>query len=123
MQLFLDDTYKKSLNFDLLQLLHTQFPGDVGCFAVYLLNYITLQPGEAIYIPPNVVHAYLSGGELFKFEIQYVLCKYKRSVVYCLHKLNFCRLHRMHGMFGQCYKSWFNTKTERCAKFNEEHDI
>lgn len=63
MQLFLDDVYKKSLNFDLLQRLHTEFPGDVGCFAVYLLNYITLQPGEAIYIRPNVVHAYLSGGE------------------------------------------------------------
>ncbi|XP_011142723.1 mannose-6-phosphate isomerase isoform X1 [Harpegnathos saltator] len=56
-----DDAYKKLMNFDLLQHLHTDFPGDVGCFAVYLLNYITLQPGEAIYIPPNVIHAYLSG--------------------------------------------------------------
>ncbi|XP_032664516.1 mannose-6-phosphate isomerase [Odontomachus brunneus] len=56
-----DDVYKKSLNFDLLKRLHAEFPGDVGCFAVYLLNYITLQPGEAIYISPNVVHAYLSG--------------------------------------------------------------
>lgn len=67
-QLFLDDAYKKSLNFDLLQLLHTDFPGDVGCLAIYLLNYITLQPGEAIYIPSNVVHAYLSGGELFLYS-------------------------------------------------------
>ncbi|KAK4535522.1 hypothetical protein CDCA_CDCA05G1547 [Cyanidium caldarium] len=41
--------------------LHTQFPGDVGVFAPYLLHYVQLQPGEALYMGPNEPHAYLSG--------------------------------------------------------------
>jgi mannose-6-phosphate isomerase len=41
--------------------LNTQYPGDVGIFAAYFLNYITLQPGEAIYLEANEPHAYLSG--------------------------------------------------------------
>jgi len=44
--------------------LHTQFPGDVGCFCVYFLNLISLLPGEAIFLNANMPHAYLSGGEL-----------------------------------------------------------
>lgn len=56
-----DDVSKKKLNVDLLQRLHADYPGDVGCFAVYLLNYVTMQPGEAMYIAANVPHAYLFG--------------------------------------------------------------
>lgn len=41
--------------------LNGQFPGEVGCFCVFLLNYITLQPGEAIFLAANEPHAYLSG--------------------------------------------------------------
>ncbi|CAL4183520.1 unnamed protein product, partial [Meganyctiphanes norvegica] len=41
--------------------LHQQYPGDVGCFSIYLLNYLTLQPGEAMFLGPNVIHAYLLG--------------------------------------------------------------
>ncbi|XP_065183313.1 mannose-6-phosphate isomerase-like [Sycon ciliatum] len=40
---------------------HGQFPGDVGCFAMYFLNVINLQPGEAIFLGPNIPHAYMSG--------------------------------------------------------------
>ncbi|XP_011335760.2 mannose-6-phosphate isomerase isoform X1 [Ooceraea biroi] len=46
---------------DLLERLCTDFPGDAGCFTIYLFNHIRLKPGEAIYIGPNVPHAYLSG--------------------------------------------------------------
>ncbi|XP_077264341.1 mannose phosphate isomerase [Temnothorax americanus] len=56
-----DDSYRQWIKADLLERLHGDYPGDVGCFAIYLFNYVTLQPGEAIYIGPNVPHAYLSG--------------------------------------------------------------
>merc|ERR1712029_797585 len=37
------------------------FPGDVGCFVIYFLNLIQLKPGEAMFLGPNLPHAYLSG--------------------------------------------------------------
>uniref|UniRef100_S4RGG1 Mannose-6-phosphate isomerase n=1 Tax=Petromyzon marinus TaxID=7757 RepID=S4RGG1_PETMA len=45
----------------LLLRLHSQFPADVGCFVIYFLNHITLQPGEAMFLGANEPHAYLSG--------------------------------------------------------------
>lgn len=41
--------------------LSNQYPGDVGIFAAYFLNYITLEPGQAIFLEANEPHAYLSG--------------------------------------------------------------
>jgi len=41
--------------------LHHHFPDDVGCFAALFLNYLRLEPGEALFIPPNEPHVYLSG--------------------------------------------------------------
>lgn len=41
--------------------LHEHFPGDPSVVAVLLLNPVTLQPGEAMYIPAGAIHAYLSG--------------------------------------------------------------
>ena len=41
--------------------LHAQYPGDVGCLCVLLLNYLQLQPGEAIFLSARMPHAYLSG--------------------------------------------------------------
>jgi len=37
------------------------YPGDVGCFAVYFLNIVTLKVGEALLLTPNEPHAYLDG--------------------------------------------------------------
>ena len=37
------------------------FPGDVGCFVIYFLNILVLKPGEAMFLGPNLPHAYLSG--------------------------------------------------------------
>ncbi|XP_055011679.1 mannose-6-phosphate isomerase isoform X2 [Boleophthalmus pectinirostris] len=45
----------------LLLTLYTQFPGDIGCFCVYFLNLIELQPGEAMFLRANEIHAYLYG--------------------------------------------------------------
>lgn len=46
---------------ELLLRLNSQFPGDVGCFGIYFLNHIVLKPGEAMFLGPNLPHAYLSG--------------------------------------------------------------
>ncbi|UYV72871.1 isomerase [Cordylochernes scorpioides] len=48
---------------DLVLELHGWYPGDIGCLAAFFLNQILLLPGQAIYLPPNVPHAYLQGGE------------------------------------------------------------
>jgi mannose-6-phosphate isomerase len=37
------------------------FPGDPGIIAAMLLNYLRLQPGEALYLGAGVPHAYLDG--------------------------------------------------------------
>ena len=42
------------------------FPGDVGCWSVYFLNFVTLQEGESMFLGPNVPHAYISGGTSVK---------------------------------------------------------
>ncbi|XP_012259805.2 mannose-6-phosphate isomerase [Athalia rosae] len=57
----LDECGRQALNGALLEKLHSQYPGDVGCFGIYLFNWITLQPGEALFLGPNEPHAYLSG--------------------------------------------------------------
>jgi mannose-6-phosphate isomerase len=38
-----------------------EFPSDPGVFAPYLLNIVELQEGEAIYLEPQIVHAYVRG--------------------------------------------------------------
>ncbi|MDR7381766.1 mannose-6-phosphate isomerase, class I [Promicromonospora iranensis] len=36
-------------------------PDDAGVLVALLLNHVTLRPGEAVYLPPGTVHAYLRG--------------------------------------------------------------
>lgn len=50
-------------NGDLLLRLHSQYPGDIGCFTIYFLNLVRLEPGEAMFLGANEPHAYLHGGE------------------------------------------------------------
>ncbi|MGW0737892.1 mannose-6-phosphate isomerase, class I [Streptomyces sp. NPDC002851] len=38
-----------------------QYPGDAGVIAAMLLNYVQLQPGEALFLGAGVPHAYLNG--------------------------------------------------------------
>ncbi|WP_166849907.1 mannose-6-phosphate isomerase, class I [Isoptericola sp. BMS4] len=42
-------------------LLAEQHPGDPGAIASFLLNRVTLDPGEALFLPSGEVHAYLAG--------------------------------------------------------------
>ncbi len=46
---------------DLILRLDQQFPGDVGCLVVYFLNDIIMEPGQALFLGPNVPHAYIQG--------------------------------------------------------------
>ena len=48
---------------DLFVRLNSQFPGDVGCFCIYFMNHIILKPGQAMFLAPNLPHAYLDGGK------------------------------------------------------------
>lgn len=41
--------------------LHRKYPGDVGVLSPLLLNIIRLEPGEALFLPPKQLHAYLDG--------------------------------------------------------------
>ena len=50
--------------------IYREFPGDVGCFVIYFLNHVILEPGEAVYLAPNIPHAYLYGGKfVFHMDI------------------------------------------------------
>ena len=53
---------KKTVSvYELFLRLHDQYPGDVGCFVIFFLNHLRLSPGQAMFLGPNVPHAYLSG--------------------------------------------------------------
>jgi mannose-6-phosphate isomerase len=41
--------------------LSERYPGDAGVLAALLLNRVTLQPGEALFLPAGNLHAYLHG--------------------------------------------------------------
>ncbi len=46
---------------DLVIRLDKQFPGDIGLFVLFFLNYIKLEVGEAMFLKADDIHAYLSG--------------------------------------------------------------
>ncbi|KAI1346079.1 mannose-6-phosphate isomerase [Xylaria sp. FL0043] len=41
--------------------LNRQFPNDIGLFVLFFLNYVTLSPGEALFLRADDIHAYVSG--------------------------------------------------------------
>nr|CAH7769316.1 unnamed protein product [Callosobruchus chinensis] len=57
----LDSNNQKIYLSELVQRLDTQFPCDNGILMVYFLNYLQLEPSEALYLGANDPHAYLSG--------------------------------------------------------------
>lgn len=40
---------------------HGQFGADHGLFVLFFLNFVTMQPGEALFLRSDDIHAYLSG--------------------------------------------------------------
>lgn len=41
--------------------LNEAYPGDIGVVTSLMLNYVVLNPGEALYLPAGYLHAYLHG--------------------------------------------------------------
>ena len=41
--------------------LNEQFPNDIGLFVFFFLNFIKLEPGEAMFLKADDIHAYVSG--------------------------------------------------------------
>lgn len=37
------------------------YPGDIGIFAAFVLNFITMKPGDGIFLRANMPHSYLKG--------------------------------------------------------------
>ncbi|MFG1928015.1 mannose-6-phosphate isomerase, class I [Cryptosporangium sp. NPDC048952] len=52
---------RTSAEYELAVSLADQYPGDVGIVLALLLNRLELAPGEAIFLPAGVLHAYLHG--------------------------------------------------------------
>jgi mannose-6-phosphate isomerase len=46
---------------ELVVRLHGEFGADIGLFVLFFLNFVTLAPGEALFLRADDVHAYLSG--------------------------------------------------------------
>ena len=46
---------------ELVVRLNEQFPGDIGLFVLFFLNYVKLEVGEAMFLKADDIHAYLSG--------------------------------------------------------------
>lgn len=40
---------------------NAQFPGDIGLFNLFFLNFVKLEPGQAMYLKADDIHAYISG--------------------------------------------------------------
>ncbi|KAL4986386.1 mannose-6-phosphate isomerase [Aspergillus falconensis] len=41
--------------------LNEQFPNDIGLFVFFFLNFVRLEPGEAMFLKADDIHAYISG--------------------------------------------------------------
>ncbi|KAK6439545.1 Mannose-6-phosphate isomerase [Oleoguttula sp. CCFEE 5521] len=46
---------------ELLPRLNSQFPSDIGLFVTFFLNFVVLEPGEAMFLRADDIHAYISG--------------------------------------------------------------
>ncbi|KAH8999542.1 mannose-6-phosphate isomerase, partial [Lactarius akahatsu] len=51
---------------ELVLRLNAQFPNDIGIFCAFLLNYVKLSPGEAIFLGAGEPHAYISGADIIE---------------------------------------------------------
>lgn len=45
--------------------MYKAYPEDSGCFCLFFLNYIELEPGQGIFLGANEPHCYISGGKNF----------------------------------------------------------
>ncbi|ODM16698.1 Mannose-6-phosphate isomerase [Aspergillus cristatus] len=45
----------------IIRRLNGQFPNDIGLFVFFFLNFVTMEPGEAMFLKADDIHAYISG--------------------------------------------------------------
>lgn len=55
------DVLKAADIYEIFQDINRDFPNDVGILCLFFLNILRLQPGEAIFLSANEIHAYLEG--------------------------------------------------------------
>lgn len=55
------ESTKGSVLAELVTRLHGQFGPDYGLFVLFFLNFVTLEPGEALFLRADDIHAYVSG--------------------------------------------------------------
>ena len=82
---------------ELMQTLNIQFPGDIGLFVCFFLNYVKLEVGEAMFLKADDIHAYLSGGIYTTFRTSSPFPKAFESCVFAKLTVSL-RHHRMHGL-------------------------
>ena len=46
---------------ELVERCNSQFPADIGLFVLFFLNFVKLEPGQAMYLKADDIHAYISG--------------------------------------------------------------
>uniref|UniRef100_A0A0A1XKP9 mannose-6-phosphate isomerase n=1 Tax=Zeugodacus cucurbitae TaxID=28588 RepID=A0A0A1XKP9_ZEUCU len=54
------ELYKHNIH-EIFNTLKSDFPNDVGVLSLFFLNVVRLQPGQAMFLGANQIHAYLSG--------------------------------------------------------------
>lgn len=70
---------------DVLQVLHKQYPGDVGVLAApFFMNLVTLNKGESVYIGADEAHAYLEGGLSLFFSYADVVLNLIPDIIECM---------------------------------------
>jgi mannose-6-phosphate isomerase len=69
---------------ELVLRLHSQFPGDIGIFCAFFLNYVKLSPGEAIFLGAGEPHAYVSGGAALPHPPIRLLTALSKDIVECM---------------------------------------
>lgn len=57
---------------DLVLTLNEQYPGDVGVFCAFMLNYVQMTPGQAIFLGAGEPHAYVQGGMSYPGSDQFI---------------------------------------------------
>lgn len=69
---------------ELVLRLNDQFPGDVGVFCAFILNYITLSPGQAIFLGAGEPHAYVSGGKPCYCTLRLICLTTMSDIIECM---------------------------------------
>jgi mannose-6-phosphate isomerase len=57
----IENKEEKNIEDGIVLRLYQQYPGDIGCFITYFLNYLILKPGDSLFLDSNEPHAYIYG--------------------------------------------------------------